>query len=60
MLDRSTPQMTPFRVHFTDRSTMGISAASAAEARQQAERAAAQRGTYVAKVKVIREHSHGQ
>lgn len=57
MLDRTTPQMTPFRVHFTDRSTMGISAASAAEARQQAEKAAAQRGTYVAKVKVIREHT---
>ncbi|MFN4124468.1 hypothetical protein [Pannonibacter indicus] len=56
MLER-TQQMTPFRVHFTDRTTMGISAASAADARQQAEKAAAQRGTYVAKIKVMREHA---
>ncbi|NBN78711.1 hypothetical protein GWI72_10575 [Microvirga tunisiensis] len=55
MLDRHSPPLIPFRVFFTDHTTMGISAATAAEARAIANEAARKRGTLVTKVKVIKE-----
>lgn len=55
MLDRSTPPLTPFKAFFTDNTTMGISAATAAEARTIANEVASKRRTLVTKVKVIKE-----
>lgn len=55
MLDRSTPALTPFRAHFTNGATMGITAATAGEARLVANDEAKKRGTLVSKIKVIKE-----
>ncbi|NBN64177.1 hypothetical protein [Pannonibacter tanglangensis] len=52
---RNTPPLTPFKAFFTDHTTMGISAATAAEARTIANEAARKRGTLVSKIKVIKE-----
>lgn len=57
MLDRSSPPLTPFKAFFTDHTTMGISAATAAEARTIANETARKRGTLVAKIKVIKEQA---
>lgn len=55
MLDRSSPPLTPFKAFFTDNTTMGISAATAAEARKIANEVASQRRTLVLKIKVMKE-----
>lgn len=55
MLDRSTPTLTPFRAHFTNGDTMGITAATASEARLIANDEAKKRKTLVSKIKVIKE-----
>jgi hypothetical protein len=57
MLDRSSPPLTPFKAFFTDHSTMGISAATAAEARTIANEVASQRRTLVSEIKVIKEQA---
>lgn len=57
MLDRSTPPLTPFKAFFTDQTTMGISAATAAEARTIANEEARSRGTLVSKIKVMKEQA---
>lgn len=60
MLDRSTPPLTPFRAHFTNGRSMGITAATASEARLVANDEAKKRGTLVSKIKVIKETDSGR
>lgn len=60
MLDRSTPPLTPFQAHFTNGASMGITAATASEARAIANDEAKKRGTLVSKIKVIKETDCGK